>query len=99
MLTESKKQYNSKSALMNTTLDIPQEKKDLLALIAETEKEYLTLVMQVEQMKREMSVFQQIYEAKIGRLYERLNALDNQLFKYQHISEYVDDIFSFSEAT
>lgn len=54
--------------------------------------------MQVEQLKQDISEFEQLYNAKIRRLYTQLNELERLLFKYSHISEYVDDIFSFEEA-
>ena len=83
---------------ISTALDITPEKKNLKLAIEEKEKQYTQVVTNLEQLKSEISTFQQLYESKVGHLYSRLNHLQNLLFKYEHISEYVDDLFSFSEA-
>jgi hypothetical protein len=59
---------------------------------------YKRLLKQAERLNRDVTDFQRLYDEKILGLYQRLNELESILFKYRHISEYVDDIFSFSEA-
>ncbi len=82
----------------STSLDITPEKKDLVRAIEEGEKRYSLILKKAQLLKRDISDFQKIYDARIRRLYQRLNALESLLFKYRNISEYVDDIFSFTEA-
>lgn len=81
-----------------TALDITQEKRDLKLTIAKKEKLYHQIFSEVEALKTDLSEFKDLYDFKIGRLYLRIDELDNELYRYQQISEYVDDIFSFSEA-
>jgi len=81
-----------------TILDITQEKRDLKHSIAVMEHLYKRMLKQAERLNREITDFQRLYDEKILGLYQRLNELESVLFKYRHISEYVDDIFSFSEA-
>jgi len=82
----------------STSLDITQEKKDLEKLVTKKEREYKRVLEELDALKFEISEFQELYDSKIGRLYVRLQELENLIFKYEHISEYVDDIFSFSDA-
>lgn len=82
----------------STSLDITQEKKNLKLSILQKEKQYIQVLGVVERLKSELSDFQRLYDTKIRRLYGRLNYLEGLLFKYHHISEYVDDILSFEEA-
>jgi hypothetical protein len=81
-----------------TDLDITQEKKDLRQEISDKEKFYKRISKELEHLKAEISTLQEVHDYKLGHLYARLDQLENLLFKYRHISEYTDDIFSFEEA-
>lgn len=83
---------------VSTSLDFTREKKDLIRTIEKAEKRYSLILKKAELLKQEISDFEKKYDAKIRRLYQRLNVLESLLFKYRNISEYVDDLFSFSDA-
>lgn len=82
----------------SVALDISQEKKDLRDAIRLKEKQLTDLYQRLENLKREISGFQETYDIKIRQLYARLDELNDKIFKYQNISEFMDDHFSFSEA-
>lgn len=90
------------SNLHNTSrsqsLDVSLERKELLRAIRKYEKQYESALRKLERLKHDLSEFKRLYDARILRLYQRLNILESLLFKYRNISEYVDEIFSFEEA-
>lgn len=80
------------------SLDIPPERKKLKREILEKKQQYGTLLKNIELLKADISNFRELYEKEITPLHERINQLDNLLFKYRNISQYVDDVFTFEEA-
>lgn len=83
---------------MTTSLDISPEKRRLLAMIREKEKQYNQILEKIRAIQNELDAFEKLYNVKIKGLYARLNELERILLKYHHISEHVDEIFSFEEA-
>lgn len=80
------------------SLDIPLEKRHLLVAIARKEKELSVVQAKIDRLGQELAGFEQIYDRRVRRLYQRLDDLEEQLFKFRNLSDVVDDIFSFSEA-
>lgn len=90
--------HNHSMPNSQTSLDITLEKKQLKHAISTAEKHYNKVCSTINRIKREITSFQHIYDEKLKDLHTQLNELEQILFKYQHISEYVDDIFTFEEA-
>lgn len=81
-----------------TELDVTQEMRDLRQAVADKEKHLENISGKLERLKRVIADFRDLYDRKVRRLYAYLDDLEYQLFKYYHISEFVDELFSFSEA-
>lgn len=81
-----------------TMLDISIEKKILIRQITIKKQIYAQLIHRKNFLAEQISQFESLYHKKIKKLQDKLYELDRILFKYRNISEYVDDLLSFSEA-
>jgi len=87
-----------KTIKSNTSLDEPQEKRELQQTISEKEKLLIGLVEEIECLKIDLSVVRQEYNIKIGRLYLKLDETDLEILKFKKIEDLTSSGFPFKEA-
>jgi len=82
----------------NASLDEPLEKRELEKAISEKEKKLNALIDKIEQLKIDLTVIKQEYDAKVGRLYLKLDEVDLEILKFKKIEDLISRGFSFEEA-